>query len=97
MAISDEGRAILWDWRKDQRRTLGGERNQQTTRSAFSADGTQVMVASQGQVTAWDLQQASSRVIITQPQADLRYAFSQDGTRLAAADDIAAMTRLLAD
>jgi WD40 repeat protein len=87
VAISDEGRAIVWDWKQNRRRTFGPEPNQKTTRSAFSADGRSVFVASQGKVTRWDLEQATSRVVIAQPPADFTYAFSPDGTRLASADE----------
>ena len=66
VVISDEGRAIVWDWKRDQQRTFGPEPNQKTTRSAFSADGRSVFVASQGQVTKWDLEQATPRVVIAQ-------------------------------
>ncbi len=87
VAITDEGRAILWDWRRNQQRMLGAEPNQQTTRSAFSVDGRSLFVASNGQVTQWDVEQATSRVVIAQPPADFTYAFSADGTRLAVADN----------
>ena len=87
VAISDEGRAIVWDWKRDQRRMFGPEPNQKTTRSAFSADGRSVFVASQGQVTKWDLEQATPGVVIAQLPGDFTYVFSPDGTRLAGADE----------
>ena len=54
VAISDEGRVILWDWRRDQRRMLGSEPDQATTRSAFGDDGASLFVASRGRLTKWD-------------------------------------------
>ena len=67
VAISDEGRVILWEWREGRTRTLGGELNHETTRSAFSADGRSVLVASLGQVMRWDIDRATSEVVISQP------------------------------
>ncbi len=71
VVISDEGRAIVWDWKRNQQRTFGPEPNQETTRSAFSADGRSVFVASLGQVTKWDLEQATPRVVIAQAAGGL--------------------------
>ena len=85
VAIADEGRVHLWEWGRNQRRTLGGQPNEQNARTAFSADGRSVFVASGGQVTEWDLAQNTSRVVISQ-EGDFGYAFSPDGKRLAAVD-----------
>lgn len=92
LAVSDEGRVILWEWRQDRRRTLGAGPNQAETRSAFSADGGSVFVASHGQVTKWDVAGATPQVLITTAPQDGSYAFSPDGTRLAAADESGAIT-----
>ena len=92
VAVSDEGRVILWEWKQDRQRTLGGEPNGAETRSAFSADGRSVFVASGGQVTKCDAANGTSQVLIPAVAPDATYAFSADGRRFAIADESAKIT-----
>lgn len=87
VTIADQGRAVVWEWRTNQQRTFGAEPDQKTSRSAFSADGGSVFVASDGRVTRWDLKQGTSHVVVEEPASDFKYAFSEDGRRVASAGE----------
>ena len=87
VAIADEGRAIVWDWRNDKEQLFGGKPSQTASLAALSEDGKSVYVASGGKLTQWDLESRREHVLVDAgATGDYGYTFSADARRFAQAD-----------